>query len=148
VEFPGTAIIEVKGDVCKSAGPARPTSPAPFCVFRVAQQVACFLTGTTARPVQSRVHDHTEAGADIRMASVRGHSARAARDREGAHSLEAMNYSVKKILLMKADDSFKCNILIVAGPKQPCSPAKCGRLTAIPTAVMRCSCSTHSSRPV
>ena len=91
------------------------------------QQSACFLDGHgEPDPFSLESHDHTEGagghshGLGAQTILHERHGMAKAR-----HGLETMNYSVKKVLLMQADDSLsKCNILIVAGPKSALLPGE------------------------
>ena len=126
VEFAGTSIIESEGRRLQISGPSE--TDIANAILRISlgvQQVACFLDGHgEPDPFSLESHDHTEGTA--------GHShglgtQTVLHERHGMakarHGLETMNYSVKKVLLMQADDSLSnCTILIVAGPRTALLP--------------------------
>ena len=128
VEFAGTAIMESEGRRLQISGPSETDiANAILRISRGVQQVACFLDGHgEPDPFSLESHDHTEGAA--------GHShglgtQTILHERHGIakarHGLETMNYTVQKVLLMKADDSLsKCNVLIVAGPRTTLLPGE------------------------
>jgi ABC-type uncharacterized transport system involved in gliding motility auxiliary subunit len=128
VEFAGTSIIESEGRRLQISGPSETDiANAVLRISRGVQQLACFLDGHgEPDPFSLESHDHTEGagghshglGAQTMLHERHGIA-------KARHGLEAMNYSVKKVLLMKADESLsKCNILIVAGPRTALLPGE------------------------
>ena len=126
VEFAGTSIIESEGRHLQISGPSETDiANAILRISRGAQQVVCFLDGhNEPDPFSLESHDHAEGTA--------GHShglgtQTVLHERHGMakarHGLEAMNYSVRKVLLMQSGESLSnCNILIVAGPRTTLLP--------------------------
>ncbi len=121
VEFAGTAIIESEGRQLQVNTPHE--TDIANGILRVAQgiqQTVCFLDGHgEPDPFSLESHDHLEGDAGhshglgtqfvmherIGMAKAR-------------HSLESMNYEVKKISLLKGGDGLSgCDLLVVAGPR-------------------------------
>ena len=128
VEFAGTAIMESEGRRLQISGPSETDiANAVLRISRGVQQSACFLDGHgEPDPFSLESHDHTEGagghshGLGAQTILHERHGMAKAR-----HGLETMNYSVRKVLLMQADDSLsKCNILIVAGPKSALLPSE------------------------
>ena len=128
VEFAGTSIIESEGRRLQISGPSETDiGNAILRISRGVQQVVCFLDGhSEPDPFSIESHDHAEGTA--------GHShglgtQTVLHERHGMakarHGLEAMNYSVRKVLLMQSGESLSgCNVLIVAGPRTTLLPAE------------------------
>jgi ABC-type uncharacterized transport system involved in gliding motility auxiliary subunit len=132
VEFAGTAIMQSEGRRLQVNGPTE--TDIANGILRVSQgvqQVVCFLDGHgEPDPFSLESHDHTEGtaghshGLGAKLVLHERHGMAKAR-----HGLETLNYVVKKLLLLKADETpSQCALLVVAGPKAPLLPAE---LTAI-----------------
>ena len=128
VEFAGTSIIESEGRRLTINSPNEmEIVNGIFRVSQGAQQVACFLDGhAEPDPFSLESHDHMEGtaghshGLGSKLVLHERHGIAKAR-----HSLETMNYVVKKVLLLQAGDTLaQCTVLIVAGPKLPLLPAE------------------------
>ena len=128
VEFAGTSIIESEGRRLTINSPNEmEIVNGIFRVSQAAQQVACFLDGhAEPDPFSLESHDHMEGtaghshGLGSKLVLHERHGIAKAR-----HSLETMNYVVKKVLLLQAGDTLaQCTVLIVAGPKLPLLPAE------------------------
>src|SRR5215467_3423531 len=128
VEFAGTAIMESEGRRLTVNTPNE--TDIANGILRVSQgvqQVVCFLEGhVEPDPFSLESHDHLEGtaghthGLGSRIDIHERHGMAKAR-----HGLEAMNYVVEKITLMKGDaDLSRCSVLVVAGPKVPLLPAE------------------------
>jgi ABC-type uncharacterized transport system involved in gliding motility auxiliary subunit len=121
VEFAGTSILESEGRQLQVH--TQLETDIANGILRVAQgiqQTVCFLDGHgEPDPFSLESHDHIEGNAGhehglgtqfvlherIGMAKAR-------------HSLEAMNYAVKKVSLVKGNQSLAdCAVLVVAGPR-------------------------------
>jgi ABC-type uncharacterized transport system involved in gliding motility auxiliary subunit len=128
VEFAGTSILESEGR--KLLVNTQLETDIANGILRVAQgiqQTVCFLDGHgEPDPFSLESHDHVEGDAGhehglgtqyilherIGMAKARG-------------SLEAMNYAVKKISLVKGNQSLTdCAVLVVAGPRTALLPSE------------------------
>jgi ABC-type uncharacterized transport system involved in gliding motility auxiliary subunit len=128
VEFAGTSILESEGR--KLLVNTQLETDIANGILRVAQgiqQTVCFLDGHgEPDPFSLESHDHVEGDAGhehglgtqyilherIGMAKARG-------------SLEAMNYAVKKISLVKGSQSLTdCAVLVVAGPRTALLPSE------------------------
>jgi ABC-type uncharacterized transport system involved in gliding motility auxiliary subunit len=128
VEFAGTSVIESEGRRMTINSPNE--TDIVNGIFRVSQgvqQVACFLDGhSEPDPFSLESHDHMEGtaghshGLGSKLVLHERHGIAKAR-----HSLETLNYVVKKVQLMQAGDTLaQCTVLIVAGPKVPLLPAE------------------------
>jgi ABC-type uncharacterized transport system involved in gliding motility auxiliary subunit len=123
VEFAGTAIMESEGRRLTVNTPSE--TDIANGILRVSQgvqQVVCFLDGhLEPDPFSLESHDHLEGaaghthGLGARLDIHERHGMAKAR-----HGLEAMNYVVEKVSLMKGDNTLsRCAVLVVAGPKVP-----------------------------
>jgi ABC-type uncharacterized transport system involved in gliding motility auxiliary subunit len=123
VEFAGTAIMESEGRRLTVNSPTE--TDIANGILRVSQgvqQVVCFLDGhLEPDPFSLESHDHLEGaaghthGLGARLDIHERHGMAKAR-----HGLEAMNYVVEKVSLMKGDNTLsRCAVLVVAGPKVP-----------------------------
>jgi ABC-type uncharacterized transport system involved in gliding motility auxiliary subunit len=126
VEFAGTAIMESEGRRLTVSSPSE--TDIANGILRVSQgvqQVVCFLDGhLEPDPFSLESHDHLEGaaghthGLGARLEIHERHGMAKAR-----HGLEAMNYVVEKVSLMKGDNTLsRCAVLVVAGPKVPLLP--------------------------
>lgn len=121
VQFAGTALMQSEGRKLKIDGPTE--VDIANGIMRISQGVTqklCFLDGhNEADPYSIESHDHMEGGA--------GHS-HGIGDKAIIHeqhgmakaraALEAMNYSVEKVALLKSGSTLNdCALLVVAGPK-------------------------------
>ena len=122
VQFAGTALLQSEGRTVQVHG----NSEADIVngVLRVAQgvtQTICFLEGhSEANPFSTESHDHLEGtagghshglGVQYTLHEVHGMA-------KARASLEAMNYVVDRVSLLKsAEVPARCSLLIVAGPK-------------------------------
>ena len=123
VEFAGTAILQSEGRELRVHGPTETDiANAILRVSQAVQQKVCFLDGHgEADPFNLEQHDHTEGdvghehGIGQKLVTHERHGIAKAR-----HGLEAMNYVVEKVALMKGDVGLSdCAVLVVAGPKTP-----------------------------
>lgn len=123
VEFAGTAILQSEGRELRVHGPTETDiANAILRVSQAVQQKVCFLDGHgEADPFNLEQHDHTEGdvghehGIGQKLVTHERHGIAKAR-----HGLEAMNYVVEKVALMKGDAGLSdCAVLVVAGPKTP-----------------------------
>ena len=123
VEFAGTAIMESEGRRLTVNSPSE--TDIANGILRVSQgvqQVVCFLDGhVEPDPFSLESHDHLEGaaghthGLGARLDIHERHGMAKAR-----HGLEAMNYLVEKVSLMKGENTLsRCAVLVVAGPKVP-----------------------------
>ena len=123
VEFAGTAIMESEGRRLTVNSPSE--TDIANGILRVSQgvqQVVCFLDGhVEPDPFSLESHDHLEGaaghthGLGARLDIHERHGMAKAR-----HGLEAMNYIVEKVSLMKGENTLsRCAVLVVAGPKVP-----------------------------
>ena len=121
VEFAGTAIMESEGRQLQVHTPLE--TDIANGILRVAQaiqQTVCFLAGHgEPDPFSLESHDHLEGTADhahglgTQFVIHERHGMAKAR-----HSLEAMNYAVKKVSLVMGGESLAgCAVLVVAGPR-------------------------------
>jgi len=128
VEFAGTAIMESEGRRLTVNSPSE--TDIANGILRVSQgvqQVVCFLDGhVEPDPFSLESHDHLEGtaghthGLGSRVDIHERHGMAKAR-----HGLEAMNYVVEKVALMKGDNTLsRCAVLVVAGPKVPLLPSE------------------------
>ncbi|HTS53488.1 MAG TPA: GldG family protein [Burkholderiales bacterium] len=128
VEFAGTAIMESEGRRLTINSPSE--TDIANGILRVSQgvqQVVCFLDGhAEPDPFSLESHDHMEGtaghthGLGSRVDIHERHGMAKAR-----HGLEAMNYVVEKISLMKGGSTLsRCAVLVVAGPKVPLAPSE------------------------
>ncbi|MCE2870283.1 MAG: GldG family protein [Oxalobacteraceae bacterium] len=128
VEFPGTALMESEGRKINVNGPTE--TDIANGILRVTQgkqQMACFTDGHgEPDPFSLESHDHTEGeaghahGLETKTVAHENHGMAKARN-----ALEAMNYLVEKIALMKsANDLSRCSVLIVTGPQLPFLPVE------------------------
>ena len=128
VEFPGTALMESEGRKITVNGPTE--TDIANGILRVTQgkqQMACFTDGHgEPDPFSLESHDHTEGeaghahGLETKVVAHENHGMAKARN-----ALEAMNYLVEKVALMKsAGDLSRCSVLIIIGPQLPFLPAE------------------------
>ena len=128
VEFPGTALMESEGRKINVNGPTE--TDIANGILRVTQgkqQMACFTDGHgEPDPFSLESHDHTEGdtghahGLETKTVAHENHGMAKAKN-----SLEAMNYLVEKVALMKsAGDLSRCSVLIIIGPQLPFLPAE------------------------
>jgi ABC-type uncharacterized transport system involved in gliding motility auxiliary subunit len=128
VEFAGTALMESEGRRLQVNGPTE--TDIANGILRVSQgvqQVVCFLDGHgEPDPFSLESHDHTEGsaghshGLGAKLVLHERHGIAKAR-----HGLEALNYEVRKVLLLKAGASLsQCALLVVAGPRTPLLPGE------------------------
>ncbi len=126
VEYAGTALMESEGRKMRINGPTE--TDIANGILRISQgqqQKVCFLDGHgEADPFSLESHDHTEGdaghshGIGTKLVQHERHGIAKAR-----HGLEAMNYVVEKISLLKGGtDLTPCAVLVVAGPKVPLLP--------------------------
>ena len=121
VQFAGTALLQSEGRTVQVHG----NSEADIVngILRVAQgvtQTVCFLEGhSEANPFSTESHDHLEGagghshGLGLQYVLHEVHGMAKARA-----SLEAMNYAVEKLSLLKSGGvPARCSLLVVAGPK-------------------------------
>jgi len=121
VQFAGTALLQSEGRTVQVHG----NSEADIVngILRVAQgvtQTVCFLEGhSEANPFSTESHDHLEGaaghshglGTQYVLHEVHGMA-------KARASLEAMNYSVERLSLLKSGGvPDRCSLLVVAGPK-------------------------------
>ncbi len=123
VEYAGTALMESEGRKMRIHGPTE--TDIANGILRISQgqqQKVCFLDGHgEADPFSLESHDHTEGdaghthGIGQKLVQHERHGIAKAR-----HGLEALNYEVEKIALLKGGaDLAPCAVLVVAGPKVP-----------------------------
>jgi ABC-type uncharacterized transport system involved in gliding motility auxiliary subunit len=128
VEFPGTALMESEGRKITVNGPTE--TDIANGILRVTQgkqQMACFTDGHgEPDPFSLESHDHTEGeaghshGLETKIVAHENHGMAKARN-----ALEAMNYLVEKVALMKSShDLSRCSVLIIIGPQMPFLPAE------------------------
>ena len=121
VQFAGTALMQSEGRKLTINGPTE--VDIANGIMRVSQGVTqrvCFLDGhDEADPYSVESHDHTEGAASHshglgdKMIVHEQHGMAKARA-----ALEAMNYTVEKVALLKSGSSLSgCALLVVAGPK-------------------------------
>jgi ABC-type uncharacterized transport system involved in gliding motility auxiliary subunit len=123
VEFAGTAIMQSEGRRLQVNGPTETDiANAILRVSQAQQQTVCFLDGHgEPDPFSLESHDHAEGaaghshGLGTKLVMHERHGMAKAR-----HGLEALNYVVKKVILLQAEGTLSpCALLIVAGPKAP-----------------------------
>jgi hypothetical protein len=123
VEFPGTALMESEGRKVTVNGPTE--TDIANGILRVTQgkqQTACFTDGHgEPDPFSLESHDHTEGeaghahGLETKTVAHENHGMAKARN-----ALEAMNYLVEKVALMKSgSDLSRCSVLLIIGPSLP-----------------------------
>lgn len=126
VEYAGTALMESEGRKMRINGPTE--TDIANGILRISQgqqQIVCFLDGHgEADPFSLESHDHTEGdaghshGIGTKLVQHERHGIAKAR-----HGLEALNYVVEKVSLLKGGaDLGPCAVLVVAGPKLPLLP--------------------------
>ena len=121
VQFAGTALLQSEGRTVQVHG----NSEADIVngILRVAQgvtQTVCFLEGhSEANPFSTESHDHLEGaaghshGLGLQYVLHEVHGMAKARA-----SLEAMNYAVETLSLLKSGEvPARCSLVVVAGPK-------------------------------
>jgi len=123
VEFAGTALYESEGRKLTVNGPAETDiANGVLRITQAKQQIACFVDGHgEPDPFSLESHDHMEGdaghshGVETKFVQHERHGMAKARG-----GLEAMNYVVEKVSLLKADAELsRCAVLIVAGPQSP-----------------------------
>ncbi|MEO0315306.1 MAG: hypothetical protein RI928_1762 [Pseudomonadota bacterium] len=123
VEFAGTALYESEGRKLTINGPTETDiANGILRITQAKQQVACFLDGHgEPDPFSLESHDHMEGdtghshGLETKFVQHERHGMAKARG-----GLEAMNYVVEKVSLLKSDTEIShCAVLIVAGPQSP-----------------------------
>ncbi len=123
VEFAGTALFESEGRKLTVNGPAETDiANGILRITQAKQQIACFVDGHgEPDPFSLESHDHMEGdaghshGVETKFVQHERHGMAKARG-----GLEAMNYVVEKVSLLKADAELsRCAVLIVAGPQSP-----------------------------
>lgn len=123
VEFAGTALFESEGRKLTVNGPTETDiANGILRITQAKQQIACFVDGHgEPDPFSLESHDHMEGdaghshGLETKFVQHERHGMAKARS-----GLEAMNYVVEKVSLMKADAELsRCSVLIVAGPQSP-----------------------------
>jgi len=128
VEFAGTAVMESEGRRLTVNSPSE--TDIANGILRVSQgvqQLVCFLDGhVEPDPFSLESHDHLEGtaghthGLGSRIDIHERHGMAKAR-----HGLEAMNYVVEKVALLKGENTLsRCSVLVVAGPKVPLLPSE------------------------
>jgi ABC-type uncharacterized transport system involved in gliding motility auxiliary subunit len=136
VQFAGTAIMQSEDRKLQINGSSE--TDIANGILRVSmgvQQTVCFLDGhREPDPFSLESHDHMEGaaghshGLGAQYVLHQQHGMAKARN-----ALEAMNYKVEKISLMRsagADDLSHCSLLIVAGPKQELLPVEVDTIRA------------------
>jgi len=135
VQFAGTAVM-VSGERRLLVHGASETDIANG-ILRVSQgarQRVCFLEGhREADPFSQESHDHVEGaggghshGLGAQYVLHEQHGLAKAR-----HALEATNYTVERVSLLKGDDALAgCALLVVAGPKSALLPAEADAVRA------------------
>lgn len=128
VEFAGTALFESEGRKSTVNGPTETDiANGILRASRGIEIVACFLDGHgEPDPFSLESHDHSEGTAGhthgLGMQTVTHERHGMAKARQG---LETMNYTVRKVLLMKTGESLdQCKVLIVAGPRTQLLPSE------------------------
>lgn len=128
VQFAGTALMQSEGRKLTINGPTE--VDIANGIMRISQGVTqklCFLDGhNEADPYSIESHDHTESNASHshglgdKMIVHEQHGMAKARA-----ALEAMNYTVEKVALLKSGSSLtECALLVVAGPKSALLPVE------------------------
>jgi ABC-type uncharacterized transport system involved in gliding motility auxiliary subunit len=123
VEFAGTALYESEGRKLTINGPTETDiANGILRITQAKQQIACFVDGHgEPDPFSLESHDHMEGdaghshGLETKFVQHERHGMAKARG-----GLEAMNYVVEKVSLLKTDAELsRCAVLIVAGPQSP-----------------------------
>ena len=123
VEFAGTALYESEGRKLTINGPTETDiANGILRITQAKQQIACFVDGHgEPDPFSLESHDHMEGdaghshGLETKFVQHERHGMAKARG-----GLEAMNYVVEKVSLLKIDAELsRCAVLIVAGPQSP-----------------------------
>ena len=123
VEFAGTALYESEGRKLTINGPTETDiANGILRITQAKQQIACFVDGHgEPDPFSLESHDHMEGdaghshGLETKFVQHERHGMAKARG-----GLEAMNYVVEKVSLLKTDAELsRCAVLIVAGPQWP-----------------------------
>ncbi len=128
VEYAGTALMESEGRKMRINGPTE--TDIANGILRISQgqqQKVCFLDGHgEADPFSLESHDHMEGDGDhthgigTKLVQHERHGIAKAR-----HGLEALNYVVEKISLLKGGAELgPCAVLVVAGPKMTLLPSE------------------------
>jgi len=134
VQFAGTAVLESEGRTLQvSSDSETDIANGILRVSQGAKQRACFLDGHgEPDPFSMESHDHLEGapghthGLGAQYVLHERHGMAKAR-----HSLEAMNYDVEKVLLVRGGDVLAhCSLLLVAGPKAPLLPPEVAAVRA------------------
>lgn len=133
VQFAGTALMESEGRKLQINGPTE--IDIANGILRVSQgssQRLCFLDGHgEADPFSIESHDHQEGaaghshGLGDKMVIHEQHGMAKARN-----ALEAMNYTVEKLALLKGKTLENCAMLVVAGAKTPLMPQEISAIRA------------------
>jgi len=128
VQFAGTAVLRSGNrKVLVNSPTETDIANGILRVSRSATQVVCFLEGHgEPDPFSLESHDHMEGeaghshGLGGKLVIHEQHGMAKARN-----ALEAMNYIVEKVSLMRASTTLdRCAVLVVAGPKSPLIPAE------------------------
>ena len=123
VEFAGSALFESEGRKLTVNGPTETDiANGILRITQAKQQIACFVDGHgEPDPFSFESHDHMEGdtghshGLETKFVQHERHGMAKARS-----GLEAMNYVVEKVSLLKADAGLsRCAVLIIAGPQSP-----------------------------
>jgi len=134
VQFAGTALLESEGRKLQvSSDSETDIANGILRVSQGAKQRACFLDGHgEPDPFSMESHDHLEGapghthGLGAQYVLHERHGMAKAR-----HSLEAMNYDVEKVLLVRGGDALsRCSLLVVAGPKAVLLPSELAAVRA------------------
>ena len=134
VQFAGTALLESEGRKLQvSSDSETDIANGILRVSQGAKQRACFLDGHgEPDPFSMESHDHLEGapghthGLGAQYVLHERHGMAKAR-----HSLEAMNYDVEKVLLVRGGDALsRCSLLVVAGPKAALLPPEVAAVRA------------------
>jgi len=134
VQFAGTAVLESEGRKLQvSSDSETDIANGILRVSQGAKQLACFLDGHgEPDPFSMESHDHLEGapghthGLGAQYVLHERHGMAKAR-----HSLEAMNYDVEKVLLVRGGDALsRCALLVVAGPKAALLPPEVAAVRA------------------
>ncbi len=134
VQFAGTALMQSEDRKLQVHGDSE--TDIANGILRVSQgakQLVCFLDGhNEPDPFSMQSHDHLEGapghthGLGAQYVLHERHGMAKAR-----HSLETMNYSVEKVLLVRGADALsRCSVLVVAGPKATLLPAEVSAVRA------------------
>jgi ABC-type uncharacterized transport system involved in gliding motility auxiliary subunit len=128
VQFAGTALMRSETRKLQvNGGSETDIANGILRVSRSSTQRVCFLEGHgEPDPFSMESHDHMEGdaghshGLGAKLVIHEQHGMAKART-----ALEAMNYTVEKVSLMRADaDISGCSLLVVVGPKAPLLPAE------------------------